>query len=177
MCGNGYPRTLSQILQVSVFGLSYLVRQCISCGVSITKNFSSMPLLHLQRSFIIFAWCFKLNSQAMTLLTHVFLLPASLEPQFSGTFLLKDLSRLIVMAWCWLQKRLFVGGLIRDSSSFFVDNLGSFPIIVVEIWAIYYSLFLAWHKGFHHVLWSLILLVLLSYLEGLHRVPSLYFCY
>ena len=31
-------------------------------------------------------------------------------------------------------------------------NLGSYPIIVVEIWAIYYSLVLTWQKGFHHVL-------------------------
>ena len=48
------------------------------------------------------------------------------------------------------------GGLIRDSSGFFcggfVANLGICPITVAEIWAVYYSLYLAWQKGFRRIL-------------------------
>ena len=48
------------------------------------------------------------------------------------------------------------GGLIRDSLGCFcggfVSNLSSCPIIVAEVWAIYYSLQLAWQKGFRHIL-------------------------
>ena len=41
---------------------------------------------------------------------------------------------------------------ILQVCSGFVANLGSCPITVAEIWAIYYSLVLAWQKGFRHIL-------------------------